>query len=447
MARNFRDTRIRLEEEAMAGSDIEAAQERERKARIKKTQIPTAKELERMPTKIAERTKDLIKAEVLVNLAQLPIAVDTAIFNSGKDLDAIESEILAENAMAEANLLAAEAYANEASAQVIEGDKIITDAFESGQFSYTDLPTVFKETVNELPQYTNAGVAAAIAALQGVGVEGLVKVMEDIRKLYPDISSDDALMLLKFDKRFNAPYLQRFAGNKMLQDKGFRMLDDKDYLATEAAFNKIFVSYGLQQFSNREKYASLIGNSISADELAGRVSTAYDRVVKGAAETRDALKRLFPELNDSDILAYALDPVNQLPALKRKVQAAEIGGAALAQNLSIGLQAAAPERVGYTNVARQGLGVEELMAQGVTLDEARKGYSAVAGVLPTAEKLSSIYGARMQQYGRLQAEQEEFMNSAEAKRRRLQLSEAEKAAFSGEAGVLKSQRRSTGGLI
>lgn len=441
------ETRLRLEEEAMPGSTVEARQEAERKAAIKRTQVPTDKEIAAMPKDVSERVRDEIKAGVLLNLATLPDNIDISINNAAKDLEAITAAAEAESALAEAAGYEAEATAIIAEIQEEEGDQTVIEGFEKGIFTYAELPKIFKEVVNEQPKYTYAGIAAAIAALEAVGVEGLVDIMSQIRELYPDITSEDALMLLKYDKRFNTPYLNRFKGNKMLMDAGFAPLDDKQYLATEAAFNKIFTSYGLKQFSNRDKYANLIGNSISAEELAGRVSTAYDRVVKGAAQTRTALGQLFPELNDADILAYALDPVNQLPAIQRKVQAAEIGGAALAQNLSIGLQAAAPEKSGYTNVSREGLGVEQLAAQGVTLDEARKGYSAVAGVLPTAEKLSSIYGSRMQQYGRLQAEQEEFMDSAEARRRRLQLSEAEKAQFSGQAGVLKSQRRSIGGLI
>lgn len=442
-----RDTRIKLEEEAMAGSDVEARQEAARRRAIKATQVPTAKEIAAMPPKVAERVRDEIKAGVTINLATLPIAIDTAIDNAAKDLDAILAAAEAETAMAEALEFEAAALAATAQAQELEGDTIITKAMEEGIIPYSGMPKIFQQVVNQQPQYTNAGIAAAVAALSAVGVEGLVDIMSQIRELYPDISSEDALMLLKYDKRFNSPYLTRFKGNKMLMDAGFAPIDDKEYLATEAAYNKIFTSYNIKQFANRDKYASLIGNMVSADELANRVSTAYDRVVKGAAETQKALTQLFPELTTSDIVAYALDPVNQLPALQRKVQAAEIGGAALAQNLSIGLTQGPKDVSGYTNVSRQGLGIEQLQAQGVDLEEARRGYAAVAGVLPTAEKLSSIYGDRMKQYGRQEAEQEAFLNLASAKSAREKLTQAEIAQFSGQSGILKSQRRAIGGLI
>lgn len=442
---------ITLEPDAMAGSVVERNLEAERQAAIKGTQVPTAKEIEAMPPKVAEQVRDEIKAGVTTQLATLPEKIDAAISKAETDLASVLAESAASTALIEELDKQAEALAAEGTKAAAEGDKIITDAVTSGQFDYMKLPDIFKAVVNQQPEYpkdvSEAGLAAAAAALSAVGVEGLVEVMAEIRRLYPGIESADALNLLKFDKRFNTAYLTRFAGNKKLQDAGLGMLDDKTYLATEAAFGKIFNAYGLKQFANRDRYSSLIGNSISADELAGRVSAGYDRIVKGAGVTKDALNKLFPELNDTDILAYVIDPVNQLPAIQRKIQAAEIGGAALAQNLSIGLTEGPTDVSGYTNVSRQGLSVEQLQAQGVDLEEARRGYSTVAGRLPTAEKLSSIYNKGLEQYGRKEAEQEVFMDSAAARTARERLSAREIAEFSGGPGRLKSQRRALGGLI
>ena len=439
MARRI-DPALRLEEDAMAGSAVERRQEEQRRAAIKETQVPTAKEIKAMPKKVAERVRKDIKDRVSTQLATLPFKIDLAIKTAETDLDAIlaaaaASTKLIEELDAEAARLAAEAKKAEA-----EGDKIITDAVKSGQFNYMDIPTVFKEVVNELPEYktvSDAGLAAAAAALSAVGVEGLVEVMAEIRRLYPGIESADALNLLKYDKRFNTAYLNRFTGNKKLQDAGFAMLDDKTYLATEAAFSKIFNAYGLKQFANRDRYGNLIGSSISADELAGRVSAGYDRIVKGASETKDALNKLFPELNDTDILAYVIDPVNQLPAIQRKIQAAEIGGAALVQNLSIGLDSAPTEATGIQGVTRQGLSIEQLLNQGVDLQTARTGFSRVAESLPVAEKLSGLYNTQAGQVGRMQLEEEQFKGLASAKRAREKVIGLEEAQFEKRGGVGK----------
>lgn len=446
MVTPYFNRQLTLEEEAMPGSNVEASIAAERARVSRENLIPSTKEIKKMAPKKARQT---IKRAIPVLSARSEEVFQRAQTN----LAALEGEIALSNAEAAAALAAGQQAAIEAEAQAAEGaefskqaDDIITAAIEAGIIDYSTLSPGMKGIVNKLPQYSDAGLAAAAAALGSVGVEGLIEVMAEIRKVYPGIDSEEALALMKFDKRFNAPYLRRFAGNKMLQDAGFGMLDDKEYLATEKAYDKIFTSYGLKQFSNRDKFANLIGKSVSADELAGRVSTAYDRVIKGARETRSALNQLFPELNDTDILAYALDPVNQLPAIQRKVQAAEIGGAALAQNLSIGMQGAPSQATGFTNVRREGLGVEELQAQGIDLAQARRGYAAVAEVLPTAEKLSAIYGDRMQQYGRKEAEQEAFMDLASAKRARKQLTETELAQFQGQSGRGR-MGKSVGGQI
>ena len=439
MARRI-DPALRLEEDAMAGSAVERRQEEQRRAAIKETQVPTAKEIKAMPKKVAERVRKDIKDRVSTQLATLPFKIDLAIKTAETDLDAIlaaaaASTKLIEELDAEAARLAAEAKKAEA-----EGDKIISDAVARGDFDYMKLNPIFQGVVNQQSQYasvSDAGLAAAAAALSAVGVEGLVEVMAEIRRLYPGIESADALNLLKYDKRFNTAYLNRFTGNKKLQDAGFAMLDDKTYLATEAAFSKIFNAYGLKQFANRDRYGNLIGSLISADELAGRVSAGYDRIVKGASETKDALNKLFPELNDTDILAYVIDPVNQLPAIQRKIQAAEIGGAALVQNLSIGLDKAPTEATGIQGVTRQGLSIEQLLNQGVDLQTARTGFSRVAESLPVAEKLSGLYNTQAGQVGRMQLEEEQFKGLASAKRARQKVIGLEEAQFEKRGGVGK----------
>lgn len=442
MARRI-DPALRLEEDAMAGSAVERRQEAQRQAAIKEiqaTKTPTAKELAAMPPRVAERVRNEIKSRVTIELATLPDRIDTAIFNAGKSLEAIEAESAASTALAEAYEAEAEALAAEARMAEAEGDKIITDAVNRNEISYTELPDFAKTIFNQQPQYatvSDAGLAAAAAALSAIGVEGITETMAEIRRLYPGITSEDALNLLKFDKRFNTAYLTRFSGNKKLQDAGFAMMDDKTYLATEAAYSKIFNAYGLKQYANRDRYGSLIGSSISANELTGRISTAYDRIVKGASETKTALNRLFPELNDADILAYAIDPVNQLPAIQRKIQAAEIGGAALVQNLSIGLDSAPTEATGTQGVTRQGLSIEQLLNQGVDLQTARTGFSRVAESLPVAEKLSGLYNTQAGQVGRMQLEEEQFKGLASAKRARQKIIGLEEAQFEKRGGVGK----------
>ena len=81
------------------------------------------------------------------------------------------------------------------------------------------------------------------------------------------------------------------------------------------------------------------------------------------------------------------------------------------------------------------MGADVLARQGVTKAEAEAGYKEIAQILPTAEKLSSIYGGTEQQYGRFEAEQERLQGLASAQRKRQRLSELEVAQFKKSSGL------------
>jgi hypothetical protein len=78
---------------------------------------------------------------------------------------------------------------------------------------------------------------------------------------------------------------------------------------------------------------------------------------------------------------------------------------------------------------------ESLAKFGVDLATARKGYSTISEVLPTATKLSQIYKEDKVDYNQQVAEQEVFKGLASAQRKRTQLAEKEIASFQGSAGV------------
>lgn len=394
------------------------------------------------------------KRAIAAETTQLSIDLDTIFNQAQADLDAIMAESEAEDAMAEAERLAAEAAAMSAMAEADvlkeEGDKLFAQAFAMDPFSkFTDLPKSLQEVVNQQSgDESQAALMAALAVLSSVGVEGLMDSIEAIRKQYPKISSEDALLLLKYDKRFNEPYLKRFEGNRVRMQKGLPPLDDAEYLANEQAYEKTFKSYDLNQFANRAYYAKLIGDNQPPQDIATKVSLAYDNILKGPAENLAALTKFF---KISDIVGYALSPDTMLPKMKQTILASQIGGAALKQGLGTSLEAATftgPEAIGApTNVQRGTIGVTAMMQAGADAATAKKAAAYVAGVLPTAEKLSSIYAKGYKQYGQLEAEKEIYQMDAQAKAAGEALQAREIAEFGGQYGGLKSQRRATGGLI
>lgn len=274
--------------------------------------------------------------------------------------------------------------------------------------------------------------------LESYRITGLASVLETIRDEYPEASSEDILTLLQFDDRYNAKFNERFAANVDRLKAGKPVLSPADYLKLEQGYMKIFNAYNLPTFNTQSYYDTFIKEDLDIEEVTDRVQLGYDRVLNDQA-VQTTFNQFYSALGFSDIVAGMLDTANQLPALERKVKAAEIGGAALRQGLVASELAAteAQANVGYTNVSRGTLGADVLGRQGLTKAQAEEGYKKIAQVLPTAEKLSSIYGGTEEQYGRLEAEQEQLQGLASAARKRQRLADIETAQFKKQPGLGK----------
>jgi hypothetical protein len=215
-------------------------------------------------------------------------------------------------------------------------------------------------------------------------------------------------------------YKLRFSANQDRLKKNLTILSPAEYLAVEDAYRQTLRAYGLTQFDNDAYVKQFIANDISPTELSNRVVTAVQRVRNADPAIQTQLKSYYG-IGDTDLVAYVLDPAQQFQKIQRQVAAAEIGVAAGRQGLQAGV-----------NVA------EQLAAQGITQAEAQKGYATIADILPTAEKLSSIYGTTLEGYDQSKAEQEVFNSLASAQRAREKLKAREIAQFSGSSGMSKA---------
>jgi hypothetical protein len=258
-----------------------------------------------------------------------------------------------------------------------------------------------------LSEFTRYGLSALVEPLKGFIISGASPA-----ELTIQLQNTDA-------------YKKRFAANEQRIAKGLSALSPAEYVAIEDQYQNIMRNYGLPEsyyakdtMGTQAGFQTLLANDVSATELEERVLTAQDRVLKAAPQISQALKAFYPDITNGDILAYTLDPTKGLDAIKRKVTAAEIGGAAIAQGLTTGVTRA-----------------EELAAAGVTKQQAQEGYQTIAEVAPRGEMLADVY--KQSPYGQTQAEQEVFnlAGSAEAAQKRKKLTSLETAAFSGQAGV------------
>ena len=312
-------------------------------------------------------------------------------------------------------------------------DKAAADAAAKAKLGTT--PTTSTAKVDQ--------IAAISALLSSYGLGDLTgAITEAVQKGY----SNDTIQLIMQDPSSKDPlavaFQTRFSGNKARFAAGKPVLSPGEYLAAERTYAQVLQSYGVGTLAKKETMSGFIAGDISAAEVADRVGLAIDRVKNADPFTKAALAEYYPTLNQTDIVSALLDPAEGLPALKRKVQIAEIGGAAKIQGLTTGLTTTSGVASGYQGVTTGSLGAESLAQFGITQEEARKGYQAVAEIAPRAEFLSSISGG--EDYTRLEAEQEAFLGLASAKRKRLSLTEQEQSRFAGQSGLTKASLTNTG---
>jgi hypothetical protein len=176
--------------------------------------------------------------------------------------------------------------------------------------------------------------------------------------------------------------------------------------------------YAKDTMGRQEGFEKLIGFDVSAAELEDRILTAQERVLNASPEVTVALKQFYPDITNGDILAYTLDPEKALTDIRKKVTAAEIGGAAIGAKLG-------------TSAVR----AEELARYGVTAATARQGYGAIGGGLERGRQLASIY--QETPYTQTVAEEEIFNlpGQTAAGEKRKKIIGLEKAEFGGQTGI------------
>ena len=244
------------------------------------------------------------------------------------------------------------------------------------------------------------------------GLGGLADV---IRKLVIEGASEATITFALQD---SPEYKERFKANTVRLAKGLAVLKPNEYIAVEDSYRQALRAYGLTQFDNDAYVSRFIENDVSPTELNARIQLATDRVMNAAPQVRNTLINFYG-LTDVDLIAYTLDPKGQLPAIEKQISTAEIGAAAARQ--------------GFQQVDRGN--AEYLRSLGVTQEQAIKGFSDIASILPTATKLTDIYRDGLEGYGLEQAQQEVFGQLASERRKRERLSAAETATFGGKSGM------------
>lgn len=244
-------------------------------------------------------------------------------------------------------------------------------------------------------------------------------IFDRIVSLVQDGFEGDALRL---QLRATEEYKRRFYGNELLKQRFPQLpqLEPQDYIRLEQDYANLMASFGASDLANRNNFAELIGNQVSAGELQSRFQNAVVKVRNADPALKSQLGRIFPGITDTDLAKSLLLGKDGSDYLARQVRTAEVG--AEAETFGLGF-----ERAGF---------LEQL---GVTRERAREGFSTISRQLPTLEKLGSIFREDVTGFQE-ELEQEQFQ-SIESRRRR-RLVESEEALFSAETGLGSSALRS-----
>jgi hypothetical protein len=212
---------------------------------------------------------------------------------------------------------------------------------------------------------------------RGMAANGLESLVDAAMDAIMNEESDSGRLLAL---RSSPAYQTRFAANAQRVKNGFAAIDEATYLGLEDSFQSILQNYGMPekyykrgQLGVQQYLADAIAKNIDPVTFEERVMEGQ-KVVNANKTTFDAAKQFFPTLTDGDFLDYVLNPTNALSDIKRKVTAAEIGGA----QLGAGLQATLSN-------------AETLAKAGVTGQQYQRSATDIAQASLRGGQLSAIY--------------------------------------------------------
>ena len=313
---------------------------------------------------------------------------------------------------------------NNANAAAAPVAKTVKSKVKNADGSYTVIwsdGSVTTQAADPTPTDTSGSQGAFDALKAEFEKYGLGSLVDEIKGLIQSGASGStmALALQNTDA-----YKQRFSANADRIAKGLTALTPAQYLAMEDQYQNIMRNYGLpasyyakDSTGKQAGFNQLLSNDVSAVELEDRVATAQNRVINANPDVTTALKQFYPDITNGDILAYTLDPTKALDMIKRKVTAAEIGGAALSSGLTTEAAAA-----------------ENLAKYGITAAQAKQGYSTIADMLPRASTLSDIYNQGPYDQATAEADVFNTAGGTAAAAKRKKLTALEQAQFSGSSG-------------
>ena len=266
----------------------------------------------------------------------------------------------------------------------------------------------------------------ALEILREFGLEALItNVDRAIQDDPTQFSGPYAREALWRSVRDTPQYRQRFKGLELRRQRGFKPINEDDYLKIEEEFRETLRANGMPKgfYDTQDDFATLIGNDVRSDEFNNRIQRGYRAVMETEPGTKEELKRLYG-LNDGDIAAFLIDPTRfQQTEAVRKAEAARRANAAREQGFQIGAAQA-----------------EELVSRGITQEAAQGTFGQLA-------EMQELFQPQMA--GETAVTQEEqiaaaFGTNAAAAQRVATRQRRRRAEFEAGGGLAETQQGITG---
>lgn len=189
-----------------------------------------------------------------------------------------------------------------------------------------------------------------------------------------------------------------------------------EYVTAERTNTELLQRYGLNNMANQKTLDAIFAGDVSATELEERILTGYNAIQNADQALKQQLATEFPTLNNSDFLEAVLSGPEGAKLLQEKIARAGIA----AEAASAGIQSR--------------IGAEELRKSGVSREQARTGFQAVAQAKSGIEQAGRIFGDV--EVGTLQTELEKEALLGQTSKRTKALSSQARAQFGGQSGIV-----------
>jgi hypothetical protein len=175
-----------------------------------------------------------------------------------------------------------------------------------------------------------------------------------------DLGNPDAIL---YAMRQRPEYQERFKANAERVKNGLSELDPSTYLALENDFKQVMRANGLPPgfYDSDDDLSALIAGDTSPAEVQRRIEDGYNAVQLADPQVKAQMYNLYG-VDDSQLVAYFLDPTRGESVLRRQTRAAQIS--AESKNLA--------------NIQLTMTQAQQLADAGVTQKEAQKGFGEIA---------------------------------------------------------------------